>query len=78
MTSSKSFINTFIMTIASIAIVSCVPTATEKKAVCKTNEAFNTVSRSCYSIAEVRVKPIATKNNDTLLRAGELLNKVIW
>lgn len=60
MSSTKSFINAFMLTIATLAIVSCVPKATEKKAVCGTNEAFSTVSRSCYSIEELRVKPVGT------------------
>lgn len=60
MSSMKSFINTFMLAIATLAITACVPKATEKKAVCGTNQAFSTVSRSCYSIEELRVKPVGT------------------
>lgn len=60
MSSTKSFINTFMLAIATLAITACVPKATEKKAVCGTNQAFSTVSRSCYSIEELRSKPIGT------------------
>lgn len=63
----KSLTNTLILSIATLAIVSCVPSATEKKAACGENEAFNKVSRSCYSIVETRVKPVGTKSTDTLL-----------
>jgi hypothetical protein len=63
----KSLTNTFILSIATLAIVSCVPKATESKAVCGENQAFNKVSRSCYSIVEVRVKPVGTKSTDTVL-----------
>lgn len=44
----------------------CVPKASDKKAVCGTNQAFDSVSRSCYSIAEIRYKPVATKTSETL------------
>jgi hypothetical protein len=62
----KSFINTFILLIASFAVTSCVPKATEKKAVCGTNQAFNTVTRSCYSVIETRSKPVATKTSEAV------------
>lgn len=47
-------------------VSSCVPKATEKNAVCGTNEAFNSVTRTCYSVAEVRYKPVATYSGATL------------
>jgi hypothetical protein len=60
MSSTKSFINTFMLAIATLAITSCVPKATEKKAACGVNQAFSSVSRSCYSILEGRTKPVGT------------------
>ncbi|MEA9358513.1 Ig-like domain-containing protein [Bacteriovorax sp. PP10] len=60
MSSTKSFINTFMLAIATLAITSCVPKATEKKAACGVNQAFSSVSRSCYSIEELRTKPVGT------------------
>ncbi len=57
---------TFFIAITMIAVTSCVPKATEKKAACGTNEAFNSVTRSCYSIEEVRHKPVATTTSATL------------
>lgn len=67
MSSTKSFINTFMLAIATLAITACVPKATEKKAVCGTNQAFSTVSRSCYSIEELRAKPVGTTATATIL-----------
>ena len=52
--------------IAILAIASCVPKATDKKANCGENEAFNSVSRSCYSIQELRTKPVATTSKASL------------
>ena len=49
-----------------VATVSCVPKATDKKAVCGENQAFDSVSRSCYSITEIRYKPEATKTSEGL------------
>ncbi len=40
----------------------CVPKATETKAVCGTNQAFNSVTRSCYNTIELRTKPVATSS----------------
>lgn len=54
------------MSAVAIATSACVPKATEKKAVCGANQAFSSVSRSCYSIEEVRTKPVGTKSSDTL------------
>lgn len=62
----KSLFNTFMMTTMMIVVSACVPKATEKKAVCGVNEAFSTITRSCYSIEEARVKPVGTKSSDTL------------
>ncbi len=45
---------------AILAIASCVPKASDKKAVCGEDEDFSSVSRSCYSIQEKRAKPVAT------------------
>ena len=60
MSSMKSLSNTFMIAIATLAVVSCVPTATEKKAFCGTNQAFDSVTRSCYSIEEVKRVPVGT------------------
>ncbi len=62
----KSFINTFMLTTLMMVVSACVPKATEKKAVCGQNEAFSTITRSCYSIEEQRLKPVGTKSSDTL------------
>ncbi|AUN98456.1 hypothetical protein C0V70_10135 [Bacteriovorax stolpii] len=62
----RSFINTFKLATLMIVVSACVPKATEKKAVCGENEAFSTVTRSCYSIEEQRYKPVGTKSSDTL------------
>ena len=67
MSSTKSFINTFMLMIAILAITSCVPKATEKKANCGENEAFNPVSRSCYSIQELRTRPVGTTSKANLV-----------
>lgn len=52
--------------ISMIAVTSCVPKATEKKAACGTNEAFSSVTRSCYSIEEVRLRPVGTTSSAAL------------
>lgn len=58
---------TLILGLIGLFILSaCVPKATEKNAVCGANEAFNSVTRTCYSVAEVRYKPVATYNGTTL------------
>lgn len=62
----KSYFNTFILSATIVVVSACVPKATEKKAACGVNQAFNTVTRSCYSIAEIRYKPVGTKTSDTL------------
>lgn len=64
----KSFINTLFFAITFVVVTSCVPKATEKKAVCGTNEAFNNVTRACFSISETRAKPFGTKSSDALLQ----------
>jgi hypothetical protein len=63
----KSLINTLFFAITFVVVSSCVPQATEKKAVCGTNQAFNSVTRSCYSVSETRGKPYGTKSSETLL-----------
>jgi hypothetical protein len=63
----KSLINTFVVAAIAMIVVSCVPKATEKKAICGTNQAFDTITRSCYSTSAVRVKPVGTKSSDSLL-----------
>ncbi len=45
---------------------SCVPKATETKASCGANQAFNSVTRTCYSTSEIRYKPVATKSSHSL------------
>jgi hypothetical protein len=66
MSSSKSFTNALMLSIAVLAITACVPKATEKKAICGKNEAFSTVSRSCYSIEELRAKPVGVTSAVTV------------
>ncbi len=59
----------FIFTLIATSISACMPKATEKKANCGTNQAFNSVSRTCVSVAavaEARKKPVGTKSSDTL------------
>ena len=65
MSSMKSFINSFLLAIALIAVSACTPAATEKKAKCGVNEAFSSVSRSCYSIAAPNLAPIAVNVSAT-------------
>lgn len=50
-----------------VIISSCVPKVTEKKALCEANEKFNTTTRTCYSVAEVRTTPVATLSSDATL-----------
>ncbi|MDO9181151.1 MAG: hypothetical protein Q7U04_02020 [Bacteriovorax sp.] len=59
-TSSVAFL------VMSAVLTSCVPKVTEKKAVCGTNQTFNTVSRTCISTSEIRTRPVGTKSSDTL------------
>ncbi|MBC7428620.1 MAG: hypothetical protein H7336_08420 [Bacteriovorax sp.] len=63
MSSMKSLFNTFILAVSVLAVASCVPKATENKAVCGKNQAFDNVSRSCYSIEETRRVPVGTASN---------------
>lgn len=65
---SNKFIHIFFISAIAVAMSACVPKATEKKAVCGTNQAFNSVTRSCYSVVEGRTRPVGTKNSDTLLQ----------
>lgn len=66
MSFQKSYIHAFILLSIAVVVSACVPKATEKKAACGVNQAFNTVTRSCYSIAEIRYKPVATKTTETM------------
>jgi hypothetical protein len=61
----SKFIKFFIISIVSIFIFSCVPKATEKKAVCGTNEAFNNITRTCYSIEATKYLPVANLSSLT-------------
>ena len=45
------------------AVSACVPKATEKSAACGANQLFNTVTRSCYTVNELRYKPVGTKSS---------------
>lgn len=47
------------MSVVALAMSACVPKATEKKAVCGTNESFNNITRSCYSIVAPNKAPVA-------------------
>lgn len=42
------------------------PKATEKNAVCGTNQSFNSITRSCVNIAQPISKPVATLSSDIL------------
>jgi hypothetical protein len=55
-----------IFVVTTMMVVSaCVPKAVDKKATCSENQAFDSVTRSCYSIAEIRFKPVATLASET-------------
>ncbi|MFA6239164.1 MAG: Ig-like domain-containing protein [Bacteriovorax sp.] len=56
---NKKFINIFFLSAVAVAMSACVPKATEKKAVCGENEAFSSVSRTCYSIVAPNKAPVA-------------------
>ena len=47
------------MTIA-IAMSACVPKVVEKKAVCGTNQGFNSITRSCYSLVAAAKAPVVS------------------
>lgn len=55
----EKVLHIFFMSTIAIAMSACVPKATEKKAVCGANQAFNSVSRSCYSIVAPNKAPVA-------------------
>ena len=59
MTKTYKLIHLLILSALAIALSSCVPKATEKVAICGANEAFNNVSRSCYSILAPNKAPVA-------------------
>jgi hypothetical protein len=61
-----NLLSNLILGLVLVLAFSCVPKATEKKAVCGTNQAFNSVSRTCYSIAEGRFVPVGTLSSQSL------------
>ncbi|MDD4974188.1 MAG: hypothetical protein PHY93_07535 [Bacteriovorax sp.] len=63
---TNKLINIFFMSAITLVMSACVPKASEKKAICGTNQAFNSVSRTCVSTSELRTRPVATKSSDTL------------
>lgn len=62
----KSLFNTVTISAIFFAVTSCVPKATEKKANCGVNQAFNTSTRSCVSTSELRQRPVGTKSSVTM------------
>lgn len=62
----KNLTKIFIFLGLAFFAISCVPKATEKKASCGKNEAFDTVTRSCFSIEEIRRVPVGTASSATL------------
>lgn len=62
----RNYLHIFLMSLMILVMSACVPKATEKAAVCGTNQAFNNISRSCVSVVETRAKPVGTKTSDTL------------
>ncbi|MBC7537535.1 MAG: hypothetical protein H7281_01840 [Bacteriovorax sp.] len=62
----NKLIHIFFMSAIIFLMSACVPKATENKAVCGTNQAFNSVTRTCVSTSELRTRPVATKSSDTL------------
>jgi len=56
----------FISAAVLLLLSSCVPKVTEKKALCGSNELFNNVTRSCYSIVEPRYVPVANKTSELI------------
>lgn len=51
-----------------LILVSCVPSATQSSAQCGANQSFSNITRSCYSIVEVRKVPVGTLSNDSILQ----------
>lgn len=65
---ANKFYQIFFLSAVAIAMSACVPKATEKKAVCGTNQGFNSVTRACVNIAELRVAPVATKSSEAMVQ----------
>ncbi len=63
---TTNFIHHLFLSALIIVLGSCVPKATENKAVCGTNQAFNSVSRTCVSVVALRARPIGTLTSATL------------
>lgn len=63
---TKNFIQLLIFSALAAVFSACVPKATEKKAVCGTNQSFNSITRACVSITEPRYKPTATLTSQSL------------
>ncbi len=59
----KAFPHSLFVAAIIFAVTGCVPKATEKKAACGTNQLFNTVTRNCYTVDELRYKPVGTKSS---------------
>ncbi len=66
----KVFKSPFMMLLlmSNFLLISCVPKATENKAICGKNESFNNITRSCFSIVEPRYKPVGTKNSEVMFQ----------
>lgn len=60
-----TFLN-FVLFTFLVMMSACVPKVTEKKAQCGTNEQFNNVTRTCYSILETRYVPVANKTSESI------------
>jgi len=60
------FFKIFVLTNLVWLTSSCIPKATETQAVCGTNEKYNKVTRSCYSVAETRYTPNLTLSSDSI------------
>lgn len=60
------FTKLFFVSLSLIAFSACVPKATEKKALCGENEAFNNVSKECYQVIEPPQRPVGTLNQISL------------
>lgn len=66
MMKTKTFIQLLFFCVLGVVLTSCVPKATEKKAACGTNQAFNSITRTCVSVLEPRYKPVATLSSAAL------------
>jgi hypothetical protein len=63
MTVVKNLFSILTIIASAVIVVSCVPKATENKAICGKNQAFDSVSRSCYSVEETRRVPVGTTSS---------------